>query len=218
LDGNPKNNQQDNLAFLCLPHYDEYDSRTSVSKGLTIEEVKHYRQRLYATHSPNAPQGLADAHGKSHPSSSRKGSVKVEPFFWLAQTLVAWFTSRMDLSWQILEQHAASVSVDVKPFSQPSEVGLDEAMVAVREQLQQSHGQLPACIFSLGVMVALLPFGFSSPDELRRAKATLEGLALKEFGSEVLVVTTSFLRDLPCEIPTFVEKVESFKQSLQSVV
>jgi hypothetical protein len=47
LDGDPTNNDDDNLAFLCLQHHDEYDSRTSVSKGLTIEEVKRYRQRLY---------------------------------------------------------------------------------------------------------------------------------------------------------------------------
>src|SRR3989304_5090797 len=48
LDGNPDNNDEDNLAFLCLLHHDEYDSRTSVSKGLTIAEVKRYRQKLYA--------------------------------------------------------------------------------------------------------------------------------------------------------------------------
>jgi hypothetical protein len=47
LDQNPENNDIDNLAWLCLDHHDEYDGRTSQSKGLTIGEVKQYRARLY---------------------------------------------------------------------------------------------------------------------------------------------------------------------------
>lgn len=48
LDHDPNNNDFDNLAFLCLKHHDRYDSKTSVSKGLSAGEVKHYRDRLYA--------------------------------------------------------------------------------------------------------------------------------------------------------------------------
>jgi hypothetical protein len=48
LDRNPNNNEFDNLAWLCLTHHDQYDSRTSQSKGLTIEETKHYRGELGA--------------------------------------------------------------------------------------------------------------------------------------------------------------------------
>lgn len=47
LDHNSENNTIDNLAWLCLDHHDEYDSRTSQSKGLTIGEVKRYRDGLY---------------------------------------------------------------------------------------------------------------------------------------------------------------------------
>lgn len=47
LDRNPANNALENLAFLCLQHHDEYDSRPSQSKGLTISELKAYRDRLY---------------------------------------------------------------------------------------------------------------------------------------------------------------------------
>lgn len=47
LDQNRSNNSEDNLAFLCFDHHDEYDSKTSQSKGLTIGEVKHYRDMLY---------------------------------------------------------------------------------------------------------------------------------------------------------------------------
>jgi DNA-binding transcriptional ArsR family regulator len=48
LDGDRSNGSEDNLAFLCLVHHDEYDSRTSQSKNLTIDEVKAYRRELYA--------------------------------------------------------------------------------------------------------------------------------------------------------------------------
>jgi len=47
LDHDPSNNDFDNLAYLCSPHHDDYDSKTSQSKGLTIHEVKAYRTLLY---------------------------------------------------------------------------------------------------------------------------------------------------------------------------
>ena len=47
LDGNPANDHPDNLAYLCLEHHDEYDGKTSQSKGLTVQEVKEYRNELY---------------------------------------------------------------------------------------------------------------------------------------------------------------------------
>jgi len=47
LDHNRENNRPDNLAYFCLDHHDQYDSRTSQSKGLTEGEAKHYRQELY---------------------------------------------------------------------------------------------------------------------------------------------------------------------------
>ncbi len=40
-------NREDNLAYLCLDHHDEYDSRTSQRKGLTEAEVRAYRDELY---------------------------------------------------------------------------------------------------------------------------------------------------------------------------
>ena len=47
LDGDRSNSAVDNLGFLCLVHHDQYDSRTSQSKSLTVEEVKAYRTELY---------------------------------------------------------------------------------------------------------------------------------------------------------------------------
>ena len=48
LDRDASNSSPDNLAFLCLDHHNQYDSRQSQAKGLTIEEVKRYRTELLA--------------------------------------------------------------------------------------------------------------------------------------------------------------------------
>src|SRR5947207_3144938 len=48
LNGDPSDSCFENLVFLCFEHHDEYDSQPSQSKGLTLEEVKEYRDRLYS--------------------------------------------------------------------------------------------------------------------------------------------------------------------------
>ena len=47
LDGDHANSIEDNLAFLCLEHHDEYDGTPSVSKGLREREVRKWRNELY---------------------------------------------------------------------------------------------------------------------------------------------------------------------------
>ena len=49
VDRNNANNSEDNLAYLCFEHHDEYDSRTSQSKGFTSGELKQFRSELYAS-------------------------------------------------------------------------------------------------------------------------------------------------------------------------
>lgn len=46
LDGNSSNDSEDNLAFLCFDHHDQYDSKTRQSKNFTTLEVKHFRAEL----------------------------------------------------------------------------------------------------------------------------------------------------------------------------
>src|SRR6266849_3306310 len=46
LDRDASNSSIQNLVFLCLEHHEQYDSRTSQSKGLTVEEVRRYRGQL----------------------------------------------------------------------------------------------------------------------------------------------------------------------------
>jgi hypothetical protein len=62
LDQDPSNSAEDNLAFLCLEHHSEYDSKTSQHKNFTEKEAKIARTRLYEAiarkeHSPEAIRG-----------------------------------------------------------------------------------------------------------------------------------------------------------------
>ena len=47
IDHNSANNAEDNLAYLCVRHHNEHDSKTRLVKGLTEREVKHHRDKLY---------------------------------------------------------------------------------------------------------------------------------------------------------------------------
>jgi len=46
IDGDRSNSSTDNLVPLCLDHHDEYDSRTSQSKGINQHELRAYKERL----------------------------------------------------------------------------------------------------------------------------------------------------------------------------
>ena len=60
VDHNHNNNEPDNLAFLCLDHHDQYDSKTSQSKGLRENEIRRYRTELYT----NVSAALSRAEAK----------------------------------------------------------------------------------------------------------------------------------------------------------
>ena len=49
LDKNSSNNSEENLAFLCFHHHDEFDSTSSQRKNFTIGEVKEFRDELNST-------------------------------------------------------------------------------------------------------------------------------------------------------------------------
>jgi hypothetical protein len=46
IDRNPENNEEKNLAFLCLPHHDEYDGKMSQSKSWTPKELTESKNYL----------------------------------------------------------------------------------------------------------------------------------------------------------------------------
>ena len=47
VDRDPSKSDFDDLAFLCLEHHDEYDTKASVSKRFTPAELRIYRDGLY---------------------------------------------------------------------------------------------------------------------------------------------------------------------------
>src|SRR5260370_22912285 len=52
LNHDPSDPRFENLVWLCLEHHDEYDGKTSQSKGITPDEVRAYRDRLYTRNDP----------------------------------------------------------------------------------------------------------------------------------------------------------------------
>jgi hypothetical protein len=48
IDRNPENDAEDNLAYLCQPHHDEYDTIPSQTKGFQEGELKQAKQELEA--------------------------------------------------------------------------------------------------------------------------------------------------------------------------
>lgn len=51
----------ENLAFLCLQHHDQYDTRRSQSKGFTEDELLEYRAKLYENFNTEKPPPVAEA-------------------------------------------------------------------------------------------------------------------------------------------------------------
>lgn len=79
LDHDPANNSISNLVFLCLPHHDEYDSRSSQSKGITAAEVRRYRDKLHALIEKQrdaAEEAMAEI--SCHPAHADRASGEVK--------------------------------------------------------------------------------------------------------------------------------------------
>ncbi len=60
IDQNRGNNKPENLVFLCINHHDEYDSRTSQSKGIQRKELESYRTELDEYFSTWSEEHLGD--------------------------------------------------------------------------------------------------------------------------------------------------------------
>jgi len=70
LDRDNTNDDLDKLAFFCLPHHDQYDSRTSQSKGLREGEVKRFRKELYDRIVAGLPDETAPRMAEDRPTNT----------------------------------------------------------------------------------------------------------------------------------------------------
>jgi hypothetical protein len=59
----PNDNRQENLAFLCLSHHDEYDTKRSQSKGLSPGELHKYVTKLYARFDATVTTNVSSSDG-----------------------------------------------------------------------------------------------------------------------------------------------------------
>lgn len=73
IDRDHSNPEFDNLAFLCLEHHNQYDSKTSQSKGLASRELKAYQLRLFEFNEKEGP----------HESDLSRNTQKAEKHFGL---------------------------------------------------------------------------------------------------------------------------------------
>jgi hypothetical protein len=71
LDRDASNFAEDNLAFLCLPHHDDYDTKRRQTKNLTIPEAKTARDRLYAFIEEGGDLATAEKEERHHQEELR---------------------------------------------------------------------------------------------------------------------------------------------------
>jgi hypothetical protein len=144
--------------------------------------------------------------------------TRVEPFFWLAQTLVGWSISGIELMYQQFKLQAEELGVKVTRGDEPTDEFLSNHLGDIDTDVRTKHGETASNVFRFGSLVALLPLSFNDAAQFRALKATCESLALRSFGSDGLATTAMFLNELPCDIPEFVKKVETFKKLLQKAI
>jgi hypothetical protein len=73
IDRDRNNNDVSNLAFLCLEHHNEYDTKPSQSKGITSGEVRRYQSELFRWIECSSPRSRANpVRGGAKPRSPSK--------------------------------------------------------------------------------------------------------------------------------------------------
>lgn len=58
IDRDSSNSSYENLAFLCIPHHDDYDSVSRQSKSFKPDELRHYKKEVCRQYGPVYPSIL----------------------------------------------------------------------------------------------------------------------------------------------------------------
>lgn len=136
-----------NLAFLCMPHHDRYDSKTSQSKGITGKELTHYRDELYRYTVENNPPTMVENPVDTRPPESAPHSLPPELY---KRRLRLYRHVRTYLA-SIVAAGAANMN-DVNGFVN----GLDEAIFLFDDDVDRYFYEL----YKNGVKMHALQFTF----------------------------------------------------------
>jgi hypothetical protein len=132
LDRDPSNFAENNLAFLCLPHHDDYDTKRRQTKNLTIPEAKTARDRLYAFIEGGGDLATAGRQDQSVKSANQSGGITAHTV--RADTINLYApqqTQTLGSSWQLspVQAHPSSFIDDGQTLCRPrSLLGMEQVL------------------------------------------------------------------------------------------
>jgi len=132
LDRDPTNFAEANLAFLCLPHHDDYDTKRRQTKSLTIPEAKTARDRLYAFIEGGGDLATAGRQNESVTSANQSGGITAHTV--RADTINLYAseqTHALPPSWQLspVKAHPSSFIDDGETLCRPrSQLGMEQVL------------------------------------------------------------------------------------------
>lgn len=94
VDRDRANHALANLCYLCLPHHDQYDARTSQSKGYTPDELLEYRDILYS----ELPRLRSTFHEDDQGRTGAQTAHAMREYLYLDETRVAMYFEPMAVS------------------------------------------------------------------------------------------------------------------------
>lgn len=186
--------------------------------GLQWSPKSDQNSMVEATNPKYKSKASKSTNGESEIKPPMDRRTQVEPYFWLAQALIGWSISNMELAYQQFEVQAKALSLGIAREADDPNEFLAQNLDEIDTRIHAKHGETARNIFRLGSLISLLPLFFNEVSQLRNLKAAAEKMVLQYFGIEGLTTVTSFLSELPCEIKEFVKKVEHFKVAFQSVI
>lgn len=127
IDRDSSRSTANDLAWLCLDHHDQYDSRASQSRGFSPGELRAYRDELYAIIATSRATLVADA---SHPAFTPEAFAVASYFVVNSVDGRQWDPqiSLQDLATALAMTNSAVVTA-VEDLSDLGLVGTDGSMV-----------------------------------------------------------------------------------------
>lgn len=217
-----KTNNQDAKLF-----YAESQQEGKTLKGKNYIAVNDLEELIYMFFKKDNESSVAfwercaRKHSSHHPPDEPQppDQINVEPFFFLAQTVVLFSTSKMEVAYEQFKNQSTKLSLEgCSPEDILKEQFGTYCLKNLVTQISSKHGKSSSDLFQLGYLVSLFPFSFNNSEEFRQLRLTIEKHSIN---SDILIpviqIITEFLNqiDESINIEEFVLKVEQFKIDLQ---